>query len=63
MLKSPFVGAWRIAWMSGWDQDYVDMEAPGRFTFKTSKSGSFQFGLIQAEMDCRIARQQRIEFT
>lgn len=49
--------------MSGWDQDYVDMEAPGHFTFKTPNSGSFQFGLVQAEMDCRMDRQCRVEFT
>ena len=49
--------------MSGWDHDYVDMERPGHFTFTTARRGSFQFGLVQAEMDFRIGAHKRIEFT
>jgi len=61
-MKNPFVGPWRIVWMSGWDQDYVDLEVPGHITFKTDRSGTFQFGLVEAQMDCR-RQGQRIEFT
>lgn len=65
MMKSPFSGPWRIVWISGWDQDYVNMEVPGHITFGTGRSGSFQFGLVQGQMDCRTDRRQdqRIEFT
>lgn len=65
MPKNPFAGPWRIVWMSGWDQDYVDMEVLGHITFATGQSGSFQFGLMQGEMDCRIDRRldPRIEFS
>lgn len=65
MTKNPFTGPWRIVWMSGWDQDYVDMEVPGHITFETGRSGGFQFGLVQARMDCRIdgRHDQRIAFT
>ena len=65
MTKNPYVGAWRIVWTSGWDEDYVDMEVPGHSTFQAGQSGSFQFGLVQGQMDCRIHRRQdpRIEFT
>lgn len=65
MTKNPFAGPWRIVWMSGWDQDYVDMEVPGHITFETGQSGCFQFGLVQGQMDCRRDKQQdqRIEFT
>lgn len=65
MMKNPFAGPWRIVWMSDWDQDYVDMEVPGHITFETGQSGSFQFGLVQGQMDCRINKrhEQRIEFT
>jgi hypothetical protein len=64
-MKNPLTGPWRIVWMSGWDQDYVDMEVPGHITFETAQSGSFQLGLVQGRMDCRIDRRQdrRIEFT
>lgn len=61
-----FRGCWRIVWMSGWGQDYVDMEVPGHFTFASGRSGSFQFGLVQAQMDCRIragSNPPHIEFT
>ena len=53
MKQNPFSGPWRIVWMAGWDQDYVDMEVPAHITFGSGRSGSFQFGLVQAQMDCR----------
>jgi hypothetical protein len=52
--QNSFSGRWRINWMSSWDQDYVDMEVPGHITFVSGRSGSFQFGLVQAQIDCRI---------
>jgi hypothetical protein len=59
-----FAGFWRIVWMKNWEQDYVDMDGPGNFTFSTGRSGSFQFGLVQGQMDCKVAQQgQRIDFT
>jgi len=40
------------------------MEVPGHITFGAGRSGSFQFGLLQGQMDCKIDKQsQRIEFT
>ena len=62
---SPFTGAWHIVSMSDWDQDYVNMEVPGHFTFGKGHSGSFQFGMVQGQMDCRIdgRQSQRIAFT
>lgn len=65
MADAIFAGPWRIVWMSGWDQDYVDMEVPGHITFDKGSAGSFQFGLVQGQMDCRVdkQREQRIEFT
>ena len=65
MKQNPFSGSWRIVWMSGWDQNYVDIEVPGHIIFSADRSGSFQFGLVQAQMDCKIDKRQgqRIEFT
>lgn len=64
MTQNPFVGKWRIVWMSNWDQDYVDMEEPGHITFGPGRGGSFQFGMVQAQIDCRPAAQhERIDFT
>jgi hypothetical protein len=64
--RNPFPGCWRITWMSGWDQEYVDMEVPGHFTFINGRAGSFQFGLLQAQMDCNTraaSTPPRVDFT
>ncbi len=43
----PFIGKWSIFEMEAWDQEYVNMEVPGHFTFKKDGTGHFQFGLVQ----------------
>lgn len=64
MTTNIFKGTWRITWMSGWDQDYVELDGPARITFDSSRSGSLRFGALQAQMDCRAApHMARIEFT
>ena len=50
----PYIGTWSIIEMEAWDQEYVNMEVPGHFTFRKDGTGHFQFGLVQGEMDCRI---------
>lgn len=64
-MTNPFIGPWRIVWMSDWDQDYVDMDVPGHFTFGPGRSGSFQFGMVQGQMDYKVDGRQsrRIDFT
>ena len=62
----PFVGKWSIAEMEAWDQDFVNMEVPGHFTFRKDGTGHFQFGLVHGEMDCRLddmGGKVRIEFS
>ena len=62
----PFIGKWFIIEMEAWDQDYVNMEVPGHFTFNKDGTGQFQFGLVQGEMDCRVESKngkERIEFS
>ena len=51
---NPFIGQWAIVEMEMWDQDYVNMAVPGHFTFHKNSTGSFQFGLVQGEMDWRV---------
>ncbi len=46
-----------------WDQEYVNMEIPGQFTFNSNGTGDFCFGLVHGEMDCcleTISRKERI---
>jgi hypothetical protein len=45
----PFVGKWSIVEMEAWDQEYIDMEVPGHFTFNKDGTGHFQFGLVQGD--------------
>lgn len=62
----PFVGKWSIVEMEAWDQEYIDMEVPGHFTFNKDGTGHFQFGLVQGEMDCRSENKEgkaKIEFS
>ena len=65
MTQNLFAGRWRITWMSEWDQDYVDMDVSGHFTFGAGRSGSFQFGMVQGQMDCKFDPTQslQVEFT
>ncbi len=63
---NPFIGTWSIIEMEVWDQEYINMEVPGHFTFKKDGTGLFQFGLVQGELDCRVEsgdRSARIEFS
>jgi hypothetical protein len=62
----PFIGKWSIVEMEAWDQEYVNMEVPGHFTFDRNGTGHFQFGLVRGDMDCRIETAidlERIEFS
>jgi hypothetical protein len=63
-MKTSFIGRWRIVQMEQWDQDYVDMAAPGHITFKKGGTGQLHFGCVEAELDWRFeADTGRVEFT
>lgn len=49
--------------MEQWDQDFVDLEEPGHFTFRKSGSGGFHFGCVDASLDWRYeASIDRVDF-
>jgi len=57
---------WRITEMSVWDRDFIDLVTPGHLTVKPNGTGTFAFGAIEAEIDCRIeqlASQERLVFS
>jgi len=61
-----FAGKWRIAEMEMWDQDYVDMEAPGFIRIGSDGTGQFQFGLVSGDIDGRVEQcgnTPRFEFS
>ena len=56
MTPQSYIGRWRITHMDQWDQDFVDLVEPGHITIRRDGSGSFQFGAVQGEMDCRVEK-------
>jgi len=64
--RNPYIGKWRIIEMEIWDQDFIDMETEGHFLFEKDQLGSFQFGLVQGQIDYRIeiiGEIERLEFS
>ena len=63
---NPYSGKWRIIEMEMWDQDFIDLETEGHFTFDKDELGSFQFGAVQGQIDYRIediGGSERLEFS
>lgn len=60
------VGIWRITGMEVWGADYFDMEVAAHVTIRNDLTGEFQFGLVQGDIDARVADiggVARIEFS
>jgi hypothetical protein len=60
------VGTWRITGMEVWDADYFDMEVPAHITIRNDLTGTFQFGLVQGDIDARVSLTDgvaRVEFS
>jgi hypothetical protein len=60
------VGIWRITGMEVWDADYFDMEVAAHVTIRNDLTGEFQFGLVQGDIDARVADiggVARVEFS
>ena len=65
-IKPQYTGTWRITEMSNWDRDFIDLVAPGHLTVNPNGTGTFAFGAIEAQIDCRIenlADQERLVFS
>jgi hypothetical protein len=52
-IPNPFTGRWRIVSMSAWEDDYLDEEVEAFIEFNDRGWGSFHFGNVQGQMDCR----------
>ncbi|MBI4189052.1 MAG: hypothetical protein HY525_00775 [Betaproteobacteria bacterium] len=64
--SAPYIGRWHIVEMEQWDQEFIDLEGPGHITFAKGGKGSFHFGAVEGELDCRLkdsAEGQRVEFS
>lgn len=64
--KSPFQGRWRIVSMTEWDVDYLNEEGEVYIEFGARDLGSFQFGYVQGDLDCRMTERDgkpAIEFS
>ena len=64
--KNPFLGRWRIVEMEQWNREYIDLVVPGYIEFDKDNLGSFQFGTVQGDLDCRLESVgvgERVEFS
>lgn len=52
-VKNAIIGSWRISEMELWDQEDIDMMAPGYFRFDADGMGEFGFIAVQGGLDCR----------
>lgn len=52
------VGQWRIVDMELWDQDALDLVAPGCIEFQPDATGSFGFIAVQGGLDWRQAPRE-----
>ena len=50
-MTRSIVGTWHITEMSMWDEEYFNMEVQAFVAVPASGLGTFQFGLVQGEMD------------
>ena len=55
-MKNKYIGKWRIEKMELWDQDFIDLVGQGHITLKRGNRGSFHFGAVDCELDCRIEK-------
>lgn len=51
---SSFIGRWHIVSMTEWDEDFINAEVQGFIEFDDNNSGSFQFGYVSGDMECRL---------
>jgi len=55
--KSPFTGSWHIVSMSDCDKEYLNEEEEAFIEFDERGGGSFHFGYVQGQMDCRLTKR------
>jgi len=60
-MKKGYVGKWRITEMEQWDQDYIDLVVPGHLTIEKDGTGTLQFGVVEAWIDCRVETFNGVE--
>jgi len=61
-----FKGKWHILKMERWDEDYFNMDVQAYIEIKRDNLGTFQFGLVQGDMDGKVVDHpdgNRFEFT
>lgn len=61
-----FIGKWDIFEMEMWDENYFNMGVQAYIEIEASNFGSFQFGLVSAQIDGKTidyAGHDRFEFT
>jgi len=52
--KSPLLGRWHIVSMADYGDEYLDEEVEAFIEINDQGWGSFHFGNVQGQMDCRV---------
>ena len=60
-MKKKYIGKWWIKEMELWDKEYIDLVAQGHFMIKSNGTGSFQFGAVEAGVDCKVELAKGVE--
>ena len=60
--KNPFIGTWHIYEMEMWDEDYFNMERQAYVKIRSNTLGTFQFGLIEGDIQGRLEEDGRFTF-
>jgi hypothetical protein len=66
LMRSQYIGTWRIIEMEQWDKAYIDLVVPGYISFREDNLGEFQFGAVHGYLDYRLEPYQdaeRLEFS
>jgi hypothetical protein len=56
--ESPFLGRWHIVSKSAWDENYLNEVVQAFIEFDDRGGGSFRFGYLKGQTDCRTTRLQ-----
>lgn len=54
-VEAAFAGRWRIVEMELWDEDAIDLDGEGSFSFTGNRQGRVSFICVVGFLDCRYS--------
>ncbi|MDZ7698078.1 MAG: hypothetical protein U5R49_14560 [Deltaproteobacteria bacterium] len=65
-IEKQYLGKWRIQSMEVWEEEFIDLNGPGRLVIEDNGIGFLKFGAVEAEVDFRVESVggiERLEFS